>query len=470
MKTRKFTKLTAVILVIVLSLVLFTSCTLASVLTQLFGSKLDADQRAEYILSTVYEEIKNNYVKELTDEELEALVAQGAGAMLAYYDDYGYFLTPSQYYDLMQPTASDNDGDYYGFTFVQQPYLGLVVHSVITDSKSYGKLFVGDVIIEITKADGSPLTYQSEGKTKTVKPKVTDSDTILSALNNQRDILVTVIRGGTAENAYDDGYTVTLTVSKGPIDDSHAQGMEYVEYYFGLDNNNLSPATINLRNLADLDATDIGYIRIVSFSYTYDERIEEVLTDTKSEIKTALDRMKASGKTKLILDLKGNPGGSVDQVCGVASYFVYDQAQAGKDLLVTTLVDRSASETCKTKSNFGTYFDTAAPGEQIVVVTDGGSASASELLLGAMLDYGTATHIGTTTFGKGIAQYIKPILKANFVRDGQVIPSYYGIYYTAAYYYTPSGKNIHKVGYTPQEQNIAPDYDDVIERAKQILD
>jgi carboxyl-terminal processing protease len=124
--------------------------------------------------------------------------------------------------------------------------------------------------------------------------------------------------------------------------------------------------------------------------------------------------------------------------------------------------ERDATQTYSVKSSYDNYFD-RSQGIQILVATDGNSASASELLLGAMLDYNTCVHIGETSFGKGIAQYIEPILKGTFERDGKTYTSYYGIYYTAAYYYTPNGINIHHIGFTPDEQYRAYDYENIMD-------
>ncbi len=469
MKNKRFIRIAAIALALVLALAAFSSCGVASVLEQLFRGRMTEEAKAEYILNKVFEYIQDKYVEELTDEELDKIIEQGANAMLGYYDDYGFLLNPEQYHDVMYPTSTDAGGQYYGFTFTYERYLGLFIHSVVTDSKAYGKVLVGDIITDVKNPDGTPIKYtDTDGAQKILNLKASDLDTVSEVLAKKSRVLATVTRGGTYENAYEDGEEFQVELSKGPIDVSYAKGFEYVEYYFGESDNNLSPTTITLRELGRLNGTDIGYIRISGFSASYDEN-DFVITDTQSEVKEALELMRQSGKTKLILDLKGNPGGSVDQVTQVAGYFIYDPDKTG-DLLVTTMKDRGKSVEYKVKSVYADYFGTDSLGERITVVTDGGSASASELLLGAILDYGTGTHVGTTSYGKGIAQYIEWILPASFVRNGKSIESFYGIYYTAAYYYAPKGGNIHKVGYTPSAENIAPGYAEILQRAKQILD
>lgn len=459
MKSKKLLKISAVAISLIIIVSLLCGCGL---LTLLIGSQqtVTEDEKAAYILETVYDYIQNKYVDELTQEQLDAVIDAGANAMLGLYDNYGFLINPEQYHDLLFPTSETSDGRYYGFSFIYAEYLGLKVYSTVTDSNSYGKLFAGDIITSIKNADGSPITYDVNGEQKTLNVKVSDLDTVADILSDIDSIRVTVTRGGTYENAYEDGQTLELLLTRGPIDLSYSKGFEYVEYYFGDDVNNVSPTTINLRNLSELNGTDIGYIRITQFSSTYDLN-DYLVTDTISEVKEALQVMVNAGKTKLILDLKGNPGGDVDQVKNVAGCFIYEEGKVGNSLLVTTMKERDATQTYSVKSSYDNYFD-RSQGIQILVATDGNSASASELLLGAMLDYNTCVHIGETSFGKGIAQYIEPILKGTFERDGKTYTSYYGIYYTAAYYYTPNGINIHHIGFTPDEQYRAYDYEDIM--------
>ena len=103
------------------------------------------------------------------------------------------------------------------------------------------------------------------------------------------------------------------------------------------------------------------------------------------------------------------------------------------------------------------------------MLTDGYSASASELLLGSLLDYGTAVQVGTTTYGKGIAQGVI-LLKAALANiDGQLVDSYWAAYMTYVKYYTPSDFCPHGVGFTPSAQNTADTYQQKMSRAIEIL-
>ena len=225
-------------------------------------------------------------------------------------------------------------------------------------------------------------------------------------------------------------------------------------------------STRSLRGLHVLDNTPIGYIRITSFEET--TLSDGTITSAENEFKEALIDFKLSGKTKLILDLKGNPGGYVDSAVDIAQYLVYSE-QGGR-LQVTTLKNRNDQIIANhyiDETYYAEYFSTDLTEKSIVVLTDGNSASASELLLGAMLDYDTALQMGMTTFGKGIAQYCIPIERypVTILVNGEQVESYFAIYFTAAKYYLPNGDNIHQVGLTPDVEYQAQDYQTLFEMA-----
>ena len=101
--------------------------------------------------------------------------------------------------------------------------------------------------------------------------------------------------------------------------------------------------------------------------------------------------------------------------------------------------------------------------------SDDGSASASELLLGALLDYKTAVQMGTNTYGKGIAQTVEELnIRGSYIDvDGKVqTDGYWAVYYTFASYYSPLGTNIHGVGYAPANTYKVSRYGDLWTLAK----
>ena len=197
--------------------------------------------------------------------------------------------------------------------------------------------------------------------------------------------------------------------------------------------------TRDIVNVKSVDSKMIenktAYIRINSFNAA-EENVEGA-KDTYDEFKEALDALKADGMEKLIIDLRNNPGGSLSVVNKIAD-----------ELLPYGIITY-------TETKDGTRQDyTSQNGEldvPMVVLVNGGSASASEVLTGALKDYEKATIIGTKTFGKGIVQTVIPL------GDGT------GISITTSKYYSPKGVCIHGVG-------ISPDITVEMDESKQISD
>lgn len=158
---------------------------------------------------------------------------------------------------------------------------------------------------------------------------------------------------------------------------------------------------------------NIGYIQITEFD-----------TVTLDQFTEALAVCRGSGMKGLILDLRGNPGGNLNTVCDIAREIL------PKGLIVYT-EDKNGKRTEYTCDG------TNQIKEPLVVLVDSGSASASEILAGAIKDYGIGTLVGTTTFGKGIVQRIISL------SDGSAVKL------TVSNYYTPKGNNIHKIGIAP---------------------
>lgn len=182
----------------------------------------------------------------------------------------------------------------------------------------------------------------------------------------------------------------------------------------------------------------VGYIQITEF--------DEVTTDQFTE---ALAVVKGSGAKGLILDLRSNPGGSLPVVVDIARSIL------PKGLIVYT------------EDKYGKRDEYTCDGKKeldipMVVLINGNSASASEILAGAIKDYDKGTLIGTTTFGKGIVQRVLPLT------DGTALKL------TISSYYTPKGKNIHGIGIDPDiecefdsEAYYERGVDNQLERAKQ---
>ncbi len=156
-----------------------------------------------------------------------------------------------------------------------------------------------------------------------------------------------------------------------------------------------------------------GYVSISSFEGT-----------TPSQFTDCIEFLQEKGMKGMILDLRNNLGGNVEAVTDIADQIL------GEGVIVYTM-DRD-----------GNRHDYLSDAEHkldipIVLLVNGYSASASEILAGALKDYGAATLVGTQTFGKGVVQSILPF------NDGTALKI------TISSYYTPKGNNIHKIGITP---------------------
>jgi len=160
---------------------------------------------------------------------------------------------------------------------------------------------------------------------------------------------------------------------------------------------------------------DIGYLRIIEFT-----------PFTESRVKESLTKFVSRGIDKLIIDVRSNPGGLLDSVVKVADLFL------SKGVIVDTRY-RQAHLNRTHRASAGKIVPSSV---ELVVLIDRGSASASEILTGALKDRGGATVIGETSFGKGSIQQLVPLGDS-------------AIKITTGRYYTPNGINIDKMGIVP---------------------
>ena len=161
-----------------------------------------------------------------------------------------------------------------------------------------------------------------------------------------------------------------------------------------------------------------GYIRVSQFS----ENTARELSRAVDDLQDANDGMLQG----LVLDLRNNPGGVLDSAVDVSDLFL----DAG---VIVTADGRSAESRFTRSAHRGDLLAGAA----LVVIVNKGSASASEIVAGALQDHNRALVIGTETFGKGLVQTVVPLSKGRAIK------------LTTSRYYTPSGDSIHDVGITP---------------------
>jgi carboxyl-terminal processing protease len=182
---------------------------------------------------------------------------------------------------------------------------------------------------------------------------------------------------------------------------------------------------INGRREFPLLENKIGYLRITQFG-----------EKTSEELEIALKKMKGDGMRGLIIDLRWNPGGLLDQAVGVCEKFL------PRGQLVVTTEGRTPSQSSVRKAaGRGDELD----GAPIVVLINSGSASAAEIVSGCLQDLKRAVVLGERSFGKGSVQSIIEL------QDGSALRL------TTAKYYTPSHKVIHEKGITPNIPVIATD-------------
>jgi len=175
---------------------------------------------------------------------------------------------------------------------------------------------------------------------------------------------------------------------------------------------------------------DIGLIRISSFNEQTQEGLEDAIAKLKSQIGS--DKIKG-----WIIDLRNNPGGLLDQARSVSDTFL-EQGE------IVSTRGRNASETQRLNATPGDLTD----GKPVVILINGGSASASEIVAGALQDHKRGKVIGTRSFGKGSVQTIIPLGSQGALR------------LTTARYYTPSGTSIQAKGIVPDlliEQDLPDD-------------
>src|SRR6478736_6015193 len=168
------------------------------------------------------------------------------------------------------------------------------------------------------------------------------------------------------------------------------------------------------------DSGDIGYIRINRFNEQTTDGLKKAIASISKEIP-------ADKLAGYVVDLRNNPGGLLDQAVSVSSAFM------SRGEVVSTR-GRTAEETQRFTARGGDI----TKGKPLVVLINGGSASASEIVAGALRDHKRATLIGTRTFGKGSVQTIIPLGGGNGA-----------LRLTTARYYTPSGHSIQATGITP---------------------
>jgi carboxyl-terminal processing protease len=183
----------------------------------------------------------------------------------------------------------------------------------------------------------------------------------------------------------------------------------------------LTREVIRVRSVrSEVEGADVGYIRMTQFTEQTTEGLKKAIAEITAKV--ASDKLKG-----YILDLRNNPGGLLDEAISVSSAFI----QRGE---IVSTRGRNAEETQRFTAKGGDL----TKGKPLIVLINGGSASASEIVAGALQDQRRATILGSRSFGKGSVQTIIPL--------GSDIGA---LRLTTARYYTPSGRSIQAKGIVP---------------------
>lgn len=317
------------------------------------------------LFGDVFERVRADYVEDVSDE---ALIEAAINGMLTSLDPHSSYLSPKNFRDMQVQTRGEFGGLGIEVT-MENGYVKVV--SPIDDTPAFrAGLKPNDLI---THLDGE----QVQGLT------------LSEAVEKMRGKV---------------GSDLKLTIRR--------EGREAFDV-------SVTRAVIKIRSVRSrMEGEDIGYVRITSFS-----------EQTSTGVERAIKRFRENAKDKLkglVLDLRNNPGGLLDQSVKVSDAFL-NQGE------IVSTRSRRADE----GQRFNAKPGDAAEGLPIVVLMNGGSASASEIVAGALQDHRRGIIMGTRSFGKGSVQTIVPLSGHGAIR------------LTTARYYTPSGRSIQAKGIDP---------------------
>src|SRR5438552_15951288 len=304
---------------------------------------------------------------------------------------------------------------------------GLDPHSSYMDSKSFRDMQVqtrgefGGLGIEVTMEDGLVKVVTPIDDTPAAKAGVMAND-IITQLDGEQ------VQGLTLNQA--------VEKMRGPVNTK----IKLTIMRKGQDKPievSITRDVIRVRSVRSrVEGDDIGFVRISQFNEQTSEGLKKAITDITAQV----------GKDKLkgyILDLRNNPGGLLDQAISVSDAFL----ERGE---IVSTRGRNAEETQRYSARPGDLTN----GKPIIVLVNGGSASASEIVAGALQDHKRATILGTRSFGKGSVQTIIPLGNNNGA-----------LRLTTARYYTPSGKSIQAKGIVPEIEVLQDVPDDLKARS-----
>ena len=326
------------------------------------------------LFGEVFERVREEFVEEKKDSEL---IESAINGMLGSLDPHSKYLNPKN----LQEMRVQTKGEFGGLGIEVTMESGFVkVIAPIDDTPAYrAGIKAGDFI---THLDGEPILGKS----------------LSEAVELMRGRINTKIKLTVQRVGVDDSFDVTIIRDKIKID------------------------SIKVR----IEGEDLVYVRVTAFSERTSEDLKNSLKEVFSENESIL--------RGIILDLRNNPGGLLDQAIAVSDVFL------AQGEIVTT-----RGRDAETIQRFNSRKGDIAEGLPMIVLINSGSASASEIVAGAIQDHRRGLILGTRSFGKGSVQTIIPLKESGAIR------------LTTARYFTPSGRSI-------QAKGIEPDI--IVEQAK----
>ena len=321
------------------------------------------------IMASVYEKLNSNYVDELLPGKV---MKTGINAMLKSLDPYTVYISESEIEDFRFATTGEYGG--IGATIKIKEQRVLVTELYENSPATTSDLRVGDQLISI---DGITLENLSIDEIGTLLKGAAESEIVLSIVRENQDIDIKIVR---------------------------------------------KDIQIPAVSFSKKIAKNIGIIKLTSFTQT-----------SYSEFKKALTALQKNDVDKLIIDLRSNGGGLLNEAVKIVNLFI-DKGQ------------KVVSTKSRIKEMNRTYITQELPiakDMSVVVLVDEMSASASEIVAGSLQDLDRGVVVGNTSFGKGLVQQTKPVSFGGQIK------------LTVAKYYTPSGRCIQKVDYSEGKKSIA---------------
>lgn len=357
------------------------------IVTNLGGTSIiDADVENKLALLQSY--IDDRFLYDVDEEELQEGIYLGYVEALG--DPYSTYYTAEETETILESTTGEYSG--IGALMSQSIESGIItLVNVFDDSPAEeAGLLDGDILemvngVEVTGEELTNVVAQVKGEEGT-------------------DVEITVYRSSEMES-------ITVSVTRGVVENPT------VSY--------------------ELKEENIGYIQVSEFD-----------TVTYSQFKEALEDLETQGMEGLIIDLRSNPGGSLDTVCAMLELLLPEGI-----IVYTEDKDGNRNEVYSTGEN---EFD-----KPMAVLINGYSASASEIFAGAIQDYGIGQIVGETSYGKGVVQQMISLPDDTMLKI------------TVSEYFTPLGRNIHGIGIEPDVE-VSYDYNDLetdeqLEKAMEVV-